>query len=275
MSVEAEAFKVLYPEQYFARFFEKQSRPDSRSLTRARATTIGFDAVSSADSSALVKIGSTTALATAVISPCNPTLYKADVGGISVQVEITPLCAEDTIPGRYGDWGKTLARQIERILHKTSFLSDEQLTIPDSVARWGVSLSVTILDADGCIFDAAFLSCVSVLRSVRLPKVEVDTVKKAKRTGRADSDGRQFKPASRPVSSTFGALNGCLVADPTAEEEAVMTGSVTTVVEENGNLLGMFQSGTVGLKNMRNSIEIAKMRQKEVDALLNQAIKTI
>lgn len=58
-----DAFKKLYPEVYYKKFVASGVRPDGRTFGRARATTIGLDAVSSADASALVKIGSTTILA--------------------------------------------------------------------------------------------------------------------------------------------------------------------------------------------------------------------
>lgn len=62
-SLGPEAFKKLYPEQYYKRFIESGIRPDGRTFGRARPATIGLGAVSTADSSALVKIGSTTVLA--------------------------------------------------------------------------------------------------------------------------------------------------------------------------------------------------------------------
>ena len=53
---QAGAFKRLYPDKYFARFVADGIRPDGRPLGRARATTIGLNAVSTADASALVKV---------------------------------------------------------------------------------------------------------------------------------------------------------------------------------------------------------------------------
>lgn len=61
--LQAEAFKRLYPDQYYSKFIESNIRPDGRSLGAARATTIGLHPVESAHSSALVKIGSTAAIA--------------------------------------------------------------------------------------------------------------------------------------------------------------------------------------------------------------------
>ena len=62
-ALEPEAFKKLYPEQYYQRFIDSGVRPDGRPFGRCRPTTIGLDAVGTADASALVKVGSTTALA--------------------------------------------------------------------------------------------------------------------------------------------------------------------------------------------------------------------
>ena len=61
--LQAEAFKQLYPEQYYAKFINSNLRPDGRPLDGARATTIGINPIGTADSSALVKIGETTAMA--------------------------------------------------------------------------------------------------------------------------------------------------------------------------------------------------------------------
>lgn len=241
MSVEAEAFKALYPEQYFARFFERDTRPDGRSLRRSRPTVIGFKAVSSADSSALVKIGSTTALCTLNLHVSNPAPCAAQrQPPLEVLVEITPLCQRTPSSGRLPDWSKTVARQVERILRKSQLLPDEHLRIPDSLATWRAALHVTVLDADGCVFDAAFLACVSALQAARVPHVEVDTLQRAKRKteGRDGLSRSRLPLRHRPVSLTLGCLGAALVADPTGEEEAVMAGSVTAVVNEEGDLLG-------------------------------------
>ncbi len=61
--LQAEAFKRLYPNEYYAKFISKSLRPDGRPLGGARATTIGIHPLESTSSSALVKIGNTTAMA--------------------------------------------------------------------------------------------------------------------------------------------------------------------------------------------------------------------
>ena len=58
-----DAFRKLYPDQYYTRFLAEGLRPNGRPLGRARPTTIALGAISTADSSALVKIGNTTVMA--------------------------------------------------------------------------------------------------------------------------------------------------------------------------------------------------------------------
>ena len=62
-TLEPDAFKKLYSDQYYSRFVAEGLRPDGRPLLRARPTTIALGAVTTADSSALVKIGNTTVMA--------------------------------------------------------------------------------------------------------------------------------------------------------------------------------------------------------------------
>ena len=80
-AVQAEAFKKLYPEQYYSRFISQNTRPDGRSLGRARAATVGLGVVTTADSSALIKIGNTTVIAgikLEVLSNAFAALYPKD-----------------------------------------------------------------------------------------------------------------------------------------------------------------------------------------------------
>lgn len=68
--LQAEAFKQLYLEQYYAKFINSNLRPDGRSLSSARTTSIGINPIGTADSSALVKIGETTAMAGIKLGVC-------------------------------------------------------------------------------------------------------------------------------------------------------------------------------------------------------------
>lgn len=60
---QAEAFKKLYPDQYYKKFLSQNTRPDGRSLIQTRPASVSLGVITSADSSALIKVGNTTVIA--------------------------------------------------------------------------------------------------------------------------------------------------------------------------------------------------------------------
>ena len=241
MSAEADAFKVLYPSQYFLQFFASGVRPDGRPLSRCRPTTVGFDAVSDADASALVKIGSTTALTTARIDVVYPTPSRPVPKAVRVSVHVTRLCDMDMGKVWHNELGETLSCRAQRLLDRAQLVDLNQFKIEDSPAYWSIRVDIHVLDADGSVFDTVLLACVGVLSSVRLPApgdVALDELQRVTRQRKRKSEGRLLKLNCFPVALTCGLLKQHVVADPTAEEESVMKGFVTTVVDGNGDVLG-------------------------------------
>ena len=58
-----DAYKRLYPAEFYRQFIINGMRPDGRSFGTGRPVTIGVGAIESTTASALVKIGSTSVLA--------------------------------------------------------------------------------------------------------------------------------------------------------------------------------------------------------------------
>lgn len=55
-------FRRIQPHEYFRRFIEQNVRPDGRPLHKFRKTTLTVGAISTADGSAMVRIGGTTVI---------------------------------------------------------------------------------------------------------------------------------------------------------------------------------------------------------------------
>lgn len=85
-ALQAEAFQRLYPDQYLAKFVAQGVRPDGRPLALPRATSIGLGVVTTADASALVKIGSTSVLAGTKCEVMPASTDEPDKGRLAVQV---------------------------------------------------------------------------------------------------------------------------------------------------------------------------------------------
>lgn len=52
------------------------------------------------------------------------------------------------------------------------------------------------------------------------------------------SDSRSFGLKTVPMALTCGLYNGCMIADPTSEEEALTASLVSTIVDASGCLIG-------------------------------------
>lgn len=81
----------LYPEKFLERFLTDGIRPDGRPLARCRPATIAESAVpSTADASALVKLGNTTALAGIKLELMNTLADYPDQGRLAVRLSRSP-----------------------------------------------------------------------------------------------------------------------------------------------------------------------------------------
>lgn len=119
-------------------------------------------------------------------------------------------------------------------------------------------LDLYILNAAGCLQDAALLAAVAALQDTVLPAVRITDEGNVERGGSGGSDssddvqqpaaaaGSQQQVArgaplvlqSQPLSLTCGLYKGRLVADPDHEEEALMGASISVIVDEQQRLLG-------------------------------------
>jgi exosome complex component RRP43 len=243
--LQADAFKRLYPEQYYDTFISQGIRTDGRTLSRARAVSIGLKAVGSADSSALVRIGSTTVMAGVRLEVFQPDDARPDQGQVAVAVDMTLLSTPDYRPGKPSDYTHALEQRVSEALLRTGLLDLRQLCISAGQAAWLLYLDLCVLDADGSLLDALLLAAVACLRDLRLPAVSVTAEGNVERSDGAAMDeggggggGLALALACTPVCLTSGVYKGALVVDPSREEEALMSSVISVVLDEQAQLLG-------------------------------------
>lgn len=241
--LQADAFKRLYPEQYYDTFISQGIRTDGRVLTRARPVTIGLGAVTTADSSALVKIGSTTVMAGIRLEVFQPDDDKPDQGAIAIAVDMTPLSTPDYRPGKPSDYTHALEQRLTDVLLHAGIVDLSQLCISEGQAAWMLYLDVCVLDADGSLLDALLLAAVASLRALQIPSVSLTDEGNVERCdGMAtDSGSSRLTLASTPICLTSGVYKGQLVVDPSREEEALMSSVISVTLDEQGELLGESQ----------------------------------
>mmetsp|Transcript_5900 Transcript_5900/g.12031 ORF Transcript_5900/g.12031 Transcript_5900/m.12031 type:complete len:306 (-) Transcript_5900:399-1316(-) len=291
-AVDAQAFKKLYPENFYAQFLERSTRPDGRPLGRARPTSIGVGAVSTAEGSALVKIGSTTMIAGVKLEVMRPTLEAPDEGAFEVTVEMPPTCSSAVRPGRPVEEALSAAQRVLEVLKSSKALDLKKLCIGKGQAAWMLYIDIFCLSADGGIFDASLAAAAAALASLQLPRVKLSedgrvTLVDASAAGDSmetddDADGGKIvegcsslELGSTPLGLTCGMYKGHLLADPSGEEEGMMEALVTVVMDEKGRLLSVYKpGGTAGASDaaVLDCIEMTRLRYKEVSSILTNAL---
>ncbi|KAJ1501407.1 hypothetical protein HMI54_010005, partial [Coelomomyces lativittatus] len=79
-SVLASTIQQLHPKEYLRRFLEKSIRPDARGVLEFRALAITQDGITTAEGSALVKLGQTTLLCVIKAEVAIPDLLAPQLG---------------------------------------------------------------------------------------------------------------------------------------------------------------------------------------------------
>lgn len=279
-SNDAAAFRRLYPDQHYDQFLENGVRPDGRVLGLSREVTVGLDAVSSADSSALVKLGSTIVMAGVKLEVMKPSDEEPEAGSLVLGVEVTPMSAPDVRPGRTPEAAHSVAEQLHAVLATGGALDATELCIRKSSAAWVLYCDVYVLNSDGCLLDACLIAAVAALSALKLPEVPLTKDGQVIIPGSGGEVGsvvetRRLRLKRVPLSLTCGLRGGQLISDPTAEEEQLMESLITVALDEQGELAGVYKPGGEPVTDalMQECIQLGRVRYKTVSALLEQALQ--
>lgn len=238
-TLQADAFKKLYPDAYFQRWVEEEVRPDGRTLGRGRPLTVGVGAVASCQGSAMVKLGSTTVLAGIQVSLGRPSDDHPDQGSLVINVEYAPFATADYRPGRPTEQACAVSERLQALMLPMRL--EQQLCIKPGKAAFKAEANVYVLNADGCVLDAVLLATTTAIRDLKLP-----AWKETKEGGvrMDDSAAARAQPAQRlalpcqPLAISMALYKDKLLVDPTVEEESIASSSVTVVVDEHSRLHG-------------------------------------
>jgi exosome complex component RRP43 len=263
-TMEAAAFKRLYPHEYYAKFISEGARPDGRPLGRARPTSVAVGVAGTAHGSALVKVGRTTVMAAVKLEACQPDPERPDVGFIDVVMEFPPMCSASTRPGRPNDESSFIARRIEDALVDSRAVDLKKLSIKTGLWAWRVCLDIYCLDHDGSVLDAGLMAALAALRDTKVPSVAVDdrgkltygrVGEKKKKDGGGEGanvasvekgeESSMIEVAAAPVAVTTALYRKQLIVDPNAEEEGLADATVTAVMDRSGRLVGVHKPGGI------------------------------
>ncbi|XP_004711301.2 exosome complex component RRP43 [Echinops telfairi] len=272
----AAGFKTVEPLEYYRRFLKENCRPDGRELGEFRTTTVNIGSITTADGSALVKLGNTTVICGIKAEFAAPPTDAPDKGYVVPNVDLPPLCSPRFRSGPPGEDAQVASQFIADVIENSQIIQKEDLCISQGKLAWVLYCDLLCLDYDGNILDACTFALLAALKNVQLPEVTISeetALAKVNLKKRSHLNIRHY-----PVATSFAIFDDTLlIVDPTGEEEHLATGTLTIVMDEEGKLCSLHKPGGSGLTGtkLQDCLSRAVTRHKEVKKLMDEVIQSI
>ncbi|GAA6004127.1 exosome complex component RRP43 [Rhodotorula paludigena] len=277
-------FKRLFPRPYLERFLAESIRPDGRPAGEQapqadvwRDASANIGSVSTAPSSALVRLGKTSVVCGVTLEIAPPDLARPHEGFIVPNVDLSPLCSPLFRPGPPADEAQVLSSRLRDILISSTVLPLSSLVIEPGKAAWVVYIDVVCLNYDGGVLDAAVLAAVGALKNLVFPVAAFDVDENQAICERVSTEhpGTRIPAASEPYSVSFGIFQGQVLPDPTLFESQLCSTELTVVLgapasgasASKAPLINVYQAGAP-LDNPRETLKACiAMARRRADEL--------
>ncbi|GHJ87781.1 hypothetical protein NliqN6_4183 [Naganishia liquefaciens] len=286
---EAAAYKRLYPAEYLERFVAEEVRPDGREKGQWRDVRINVGAVSTANGSALVRLGDTTIVCGIKAEVAEPDWKTPNHGWIVPNLDLPAISSPLFKPGPPAEEAQVFSQQLNDLLVSSNVLPLSTLCIEPKKAAWVLYVDLVCVNYDGNAFDASVLAIMAALRDTKLPIARWDEDLEQAICSRTETWSLRESLTCTPLACTFGIFKGeHLLPDPTAFETPLIDTTITIaldaedassvsvqgkaskirLVRQNGlGGLGGKQSMT-GIALLGHCIGVAKERVKAMSGVL-------
>lgn len=210
-------------------------RLDGRGPDEYRPFSIEPGFVSTADGSALARLGGTMVLAGIKLEPGKPFPDTPNAGVLTTNAELIPLSSPTFEPGPPQPGAIEVSRVVDRAIRAAETIDLTALCVTPGEKCWTCYVDIHVLAHAGNLIDTALLAAVSALARATVP---------AQRFGVAEADYR-LPVHHVPIECTFVRLGDTIVVDPTFDEEHAAQGRLTIATDESGRVVAM-QKGLIG-----------------------------
>ena len=210
-------------------------RLDGRGPDEYRKITVEPGFITTADGSALVRIGDTAVVAGIKLEPGKPFADTPNAGVLTTNAELIPLSNPTFEPGPPQPWAIEVSRVVDRAIRAAETIDLTRLCVTPGEKTWVCYADIHVIDHSGNLIDAALLAALSALAHATVP---------AKRFEVAEAD-YPLEVQHFPIECTFVRLGDTIVIDPTFDEERAAQGRLTVATDEAGRIVAM-QKGLVG-----------------------------
>lgn len=156
--------RVIHPVKYYRDFLAHDLRPDGRELDQFRPIVCNVDSISSADGSAIVKIGRTTVVCGIKAELAPPNAARPAEGFLVPNIELTPLCSPKFRPGAPSEEAQCAGRLLAEIVRNAQCVDLRELCVVRERLVWTLYADIVCLDHDGCVVDASLVALVAALK---------------------------------------------------------------------------------------------------------------
>jgi len=240
--LKALTFQRLHPRTYLERFLQEDVRPDGRAFGGWRDVSMNVGSISTADGSALVRLGDTTVVCGVKAEIAEPDIDHPSDGFLVPNLDLSAGCSPRFKPGLPGEEAQVLSHRLNEILSLSQVLPLSSLCIHEGKAVWVLYVDATCINYDGNAFDATLIAMVAALKNTRLPKASFD-----EESGKTTCTRRVMTPlviSRSPISMSFGIFDSMyLLADPTSFEEPMLDTVISIIIDDDGELMSVNQLG--------------------------------
>jgi len=264
MSLE---FRTLQPAEFYRQHIASGVRPDGRTLAERRPLSVSAGNITTADGSAVVRLGATTVVCGVRAELATPRPEEPQLGYLVPNISLPPMCSTMFKPGPPSMAAQTTSQFLSTVLATSTCVEQDDLCVSPGRLVWVLYIDLVCLDHSGNILDASVSALTSALETVTLPKVTMDT-----ETGEvvvSTLDRTKLKLKCSPISTTLAVFNSStstspyLLSDPTSEEEQLAS-SLVTVVTIGDGVCHLHQPGGDQLtpQLLQQCVQLATDREK-------------
>lgn len=210
-------------------------RLDGRGADEYRAVSVEPGFITTADGSALARIGESAVVAGIKLELGKPFPDTPNAGVLTTNAELVPLSSPTFEPGPPQPGAIEVSRVVDRAIRAAEAIDLTRLCVTPGEKTWVCYVDCHVIDHGGNLIDTAMLAAVTALAHATVP---------AKRFAVAEAD-YALEVRHFPIESTFVRLGDAIVVDPTFDEEKAAQGRITVATDETGQVVAM-QKGLVG-----------------------------
>ncbi|KAH9958231.1 ribosomal protein S5 domain 2-type protein [Russula dissimulans] len=197
-----------------------------------RDISVHLGPISTADGSALVRLGHTTIVCGVKAEIAEPDLGQPTEGFLVPNIDLPAMCAPRFKPGPPSEEGQVLSDRLASTITAAGVLPLSALCIQPERAAWVLYLDATCINYDGNVFDAALIAMVAALKNTTLPEATYN-----EETGLTTCTRKIRTSLPINVSRFRIRLATTVLADPTAFEEPLLDTYLSIVLDERGATL--------------------------------------